>query len=110
MDGASLLGSNQLLPPSPSRGWSDEPPAWSQQHGAQKQPTPADLPQLAAHPGRWWMLFWCAVICTEQGMIWNTFGPIAEAVEGMYLWDDGTISTMSNWGPISYMVAFIPTR
>ena len=27
---------------------------------------------------------------------------MSEAVESLYGWDDGTISIMSNWGPISY--------
>ena len=60
-------------------------------------------------PWRWWMLVWSALLSCAQGWIWNTFGPISQATERLWGWDDGTIAFMSNWGPIAYMVAFLPT-
>lgn len=60
-------------------------------------------------PWRWWMLLWSALLSCAQGWIWNTFGPISQATERLWGWGDGTIAFMSNWGPIAYMVAFLPT-
>jgi len=61
MDGASLL-----LPPSPTRGWEDGVAAAVVHHNVESEA------QLVTHPGRWWVLWWCSVICAAQGLIWNT--------------------------------------
>jgi len=60
---------------------------------------------------RWYVLFVASLIAFEQGWVWNTYGPIALAVEqtNVFNWDDGVISTMGNWGPIAYLVMFLPT-
>ena len=43
-----------------------------------------------------------------QGMVWNTWGPISDSAEFAFHWDNATIATMSNWGPIAYiLVAFL---
>lgn len=39
-----------------------------------------------------------------QGLVWNTWGPIAASSEFAFGWTDGTIALMSNWGPISYII------
>ena len=54
-----------------------------------------DARPMAPHPGRWWMLCWLSLLCAAQGWVWNTFGPLSQAVEPMYGWSDGVIATMS---------------
>ena len=39
-----------------------------------------------------------------QCSVWNTFGPITEVSERVFGWNDGDISLLTNWGPISYLV------
>merc|ERR1719285_316431 len=60
---------------------------------------------------RWYVLFVASLISVEQGWVWNSYGPIAITVEqrSVFNWDDGVVSTMGNWGPISYLVGFLPT-
>lgn len=57
--------------------------------------------------------FYCLAVCTGiagiQGAFWNNFGPIAQVVAPYYNWSDTTIALLSNWGPIGYFVAAIPT-
>ena len=42
-----------------------------------------------------------------QGMVWNTWGPIADSAELVYNWPKGgsTIALLSNWGPIAFVPA-----
>jgi len=60
---------------------------------------------------RWYVLFVASLIAFEQGWVWNTYGPIALVVEqaSVFNWDDGVISTLGNWGPIAFLVWFLPT-
>ena len=58
---------------------------------------------------RWFCLLCATGIAGLQGGIWNNFGPISEAVEPFYGWNDATIALQSNWGPIAYFIAVIPT-
>jgi MFS transporter, FLVCR family, disrupted in renal carcinoma protein 2 len=60
---------------------------------------------------RWYILFVASVVAFEQGFIWNNFGPIALTLknETVFNWDDATIAWMGNWGPIAYVIAFMPT-
>ena len=39
-----------------------------------------------------------------QCSVWNTFGPITEVSERVFGWNDGDISLLTNWGPISYLL------
>lgn len=60
---------------------------------------------------RWYVLFVASLIAFEQGFIWNNFGPIALTLknETVFNWNDATVAWMGNWGPIAYVVAFLPT-
>jgi hypothetical protein len=68
-------------------------------------------PESSLRPSsaRWWVLFWMCMLTCAQGWIWNTWGPLSQVVEPMYGWSEATIATMGNWGPISYMIAVVPT-
>eukprot|EP00660_Eupelagonema_oceanica_P016374 gene16374-19372_t len=57
---------------------------------------------------RWWILFVVSAICATQGGMWSNFGPISAAVEPLLGWSDGTIALLANWGPICYLLAFLP--
>jgi MFS family permease len=83
-------------------------------HQQQKQPLLSDdtrsaAPAESTSAWRWWILVWSSLLCMAQGWVWNTFGPISQAVEALWGWDDGTVTMMNNWGPIAYIVAFLPT-
>ena len=42
--------------------------------------------------------------------IWSSWAPIAETAQTVFpTWHDGTISLLTNWGPITYLVFVIPT-
>jgi len=60
---------------------------------------------------RWYILFVASLVAFEQGFIWNSFGPIALTLknETVFNWNDATIAWMGNWGPIAYVLAFMPT-
>ena len=44
-----------------------------------------------------------------QGLVWNTWGPIADSAEVVYGWDRNgtTIALLSNWGPIAFVPGVI---
>ena len=41
-------------------------------------------------------------------MIWNTYGPIAYAVQYAYGWSDSTLAMMPSWGAIMFILALFP--
>ena len=41
-------------------------------------------------------------------LVWNTYGPIDEAMDYAYGWSDGTVAFMANWGTIMFVVAVVP--
>ena len=71
----------------------------------------SSTPRHQVYTRRWYILFVACLTAFGQGLIWNTYGPIALAVEqpSVFGWDDSEISWMGNWGPIAYIVAFMPT-
>ncbi|XP_046553153.1 solute carrier family 49 member 4 homolog [Haliotis rubra] len=56
---------------------------------------------------RWYILVVFGLFAATQNIMWNTFAPISAASEDAFGWDDGTITTLTNWGPISFMVAAV---
>ncbi|KAL3831878.1 hypothetical protein ACJMK2_023575 [Sinanodonta woodiana] len=57
---------------------------------------------------RWYILIAFAIGSAVQSGVWNTWGPIASASEDAFGWTDSTIALLSNWGPISYIIAAFP--
>ena len=53
---------------------------------------------------RWYILLVYGLMAMTQCSVWNTFGPITEVSERVFGWNDGDISLLTNWGPISYVV------
>ena len=64
------------------------------------------LTSIEASPLRWWMCFVLSAIAFEQGMVWNTYGPIAPAIQDMLGWSDGTIALLANWVRPALMSSF----
>lgn len=57
---------------------------------------------------RWYILLVFSILCLHQCLIWNTFGPVAFAVQFAYGWSDATVAMMPNWGCITFLVCLIP--
>lgn len=64
-----------------------------------------ETPEYRVYKRRWYVLLMYSLIAATQGTVWNTFGPIASTAEDAFGWSDSTIALLSNWGPISYLVA-----
>ena len=52
---------------------------------------------------RWWILTIFSLNCFIQAVIWNTWGPIAQSAKEVFLWDDGQIAMLPNWGNIGFI-------
>lgn len=53
---------------------------------------------------RWYILAIFSALCFTQGMVWNTWGPVATSAEFYYGWNDSDVAMMANWGTIMYVV------
>ena len=73
-----------------------------------RRPTALATP-VRSYRVRWWLLFLATLVAGSQGGIWLLYGVIAEAVEPLYGWDDGTIALLALWGPVGYLIAACPT-
>ena len=61
--------------------------------------------EMHVYKRRWYVLFAYCMLAMTQGGLWNTWGPIAASSEDAFGWSDGDIALLSNWGPISYVLA-----
>ena len=43
-----------------------------------------------------------------QCLVWNTYGPIDEAMNYAYGWSDSTVAFMANWGTIMFVLSVVP--
>ncbi|KAL3836655.1 hypothetical protein ACJMK2_022077, partial [Sinanodonta woodiana] len=70
---------------------------------------PAQETKIAVFKRRWYVLAVFSYANAIQGLIWNTWGPIAQTSEAVYQgWTDSTIGMMANCGNISYIIFTIP--
>ncbi|XP_046553131.1 solute carrier family 49 member 4 homolog [Haliotis rubra] len=53
---------------------------------------------------RWYMLVVFSLMSGTQSFVWNTWSPISTSSEVAFGWNDGVISLMANWGPITYFI------
>ncbi|XP_046357431.2 solute carrier family 49 member 4-like isoform X1 [Haliotis rufescens] len=56
---------------------------------------------------RWYILAIYSLFAGSQGLVWNTWGPISQSCEEAFGWKNADISLLTNWGPISYIVAAV---
>ena len=61
--------------------------------------------EVRVYTRRWYILILYFVLATNHFMVWNTFGPISSTAEDAFGWEDSMIALLSNWGPISYLLA-----
>ena len=47
-------------------------------------------------------------LCCFQCLVWNTYGPIDEAMNYAYGWSDSTVAFMANWGTIMFVLSVVP--
>lgn len=57
---------------------------------------------------RWYILFVFSICSALNGMKWNTWGPIQGTSQVVFGWSDTTITLMVAWGPIVYIISFLP--
>lgn len=53
---------------------------------------------------RYYICMLSSFVMMMQGIVWNTWAPISKSAEAVYGWDDATISLLSNWGPITFII------
>jgi len=69
-----------------------------------------DVPTVKVYRRRWYILFLFSFLAMFQCTVWNTFGPVVNTVEMVYpSWTDSTVSLLTNWGPIAFLVFLVPT-
>ena len=57
---------------------------------------------------RWYILFVFSICSALNGMKWNTWGPIQGTSQVVFGWSDTTVTLMVAWGPIVYIISFLP--
>ena len=48
------------------------------------------------------------MLLSIQCLVWNTYGPIDEAMNYAYGWNDSTVAFMANWGTIMFVISVVP--
>ncbi len=64
--------------------------------------------EIKVYKRRWYLVLLFSVMAGTQGCIWNTWGPLATSANYVFGWSDQTIALLINWGPISYLLGFVP--
>ena len=57
---------------------------------------------------RWYILLLFFICSAVNGMKWNTWSPIQGTSQVVFGWSDTTITLLVAWGPIVYIVLFLP--
>ncbi|KAJ8316689.1 hypothetical protein KUTeg_005760 [Tegillarca granosa] len=57
---------------------------------------------------RWWILLIFSGCCCQQGIVWNTWGPITQSAKTVFGWSDGAIGMLANFGNIAYTILVLP--
>ena len=58
---------------------------------------------------RWYILTLYSVIAAMSNISWNTWGPIETTARAVFGWDAGTISLLSDWGAITFVLFVFPS-
>lgn len=58
---------------------------------------------------RWYILLLYFVLAAMSCNIWNTWGPIESSARAVFGWSAGTISLLSDWGVIVYVIFVFPS-
>lgn len=57
---------------------------------------------------RWYILLVFFMCSTLNGLKWNTWSPIQGTSQVVFGWSDTTITLLVAWGPIVFVVVFLP--
>ena len=57
---------------------------------------------------RWYILLVFFMCSTLNGLKWNTWSPIQGTSQVVFGWSDTTITMLVTWGPIVFVVVFLP--
>lgn len=57
---------------------------------------------------RWYILLVFFMCSTLNGLKWNTWSPIQGTSQVVFGWSDTTITLLVTWGPIVFVVVFLP--
>ena len=57
---------------------------------------------------RWYILLVFFICSTLNGLKWNTWSPIQGTSQVVFGWSDTTITLLVAWGPIVFVVVFLP--
>ena len=57
---------------------------------------------------RWYILAVFFICSAVNGMKWNTWGPIQGTSQVVFDWSNTTITLLVAWGPIVYIIVFLP--
>ncbi|PAA86605.1 hypothetical protein BOX15_Mlig004333g2 [Macrostomum lignano] len=58
---------------------------------------------------RWYILAVYCLLAFNQGVIWNTWGPLKDAMQSAYSWGNFEFGMLPNWAPIGFVIALAPS-
>lgn len=53
---------------------------------------------------RWYVLLVFSAVTFAQGLIWNTWGPLAASGRLVFGWTGADVGLLANWGCVMYIV------
>ncbi|XP_064603078.1 solute carrier family 49 member 4-like isoform X2 [Liolophura sinensis] len=75
------------------------------------QVSPDSVPQqgrdktpLRTYRRRWYVLAVFSAVTFAQGLVWNTWGPLADSGRLIFGWTGADVALLANWGCIIYLV------
>uniref|UniRef100_A0A1I8F2A6 MFS domain-containing protein n=1 Tax=Macrostomum lignano TaxID=282301 RepID=A0A1I8F2A6_9PLAT len=57
----------------------------------------------------WYILAVYCLLAFNQGVIWNTWGPLKDAMQSAYSWGNFEFGMLPNWAPIGFVIALAPS-
>ena len=57
---------------------------------------------------RWYILLIFSICSAVNALKWNTWSPIQGTSQVVFGWSDTTITLLVAWGPIAYIIVFLP--
>lgn len=69
---------------------------------------PINRQNFKVYKKRWYILFMFFLCSALNGAKWNTWSPIQGTSQVVFGWSDATITLLVAWGPIVFIVMFLP--
>jgi len=58
---------------------------------------------------RWYILALFSIVAAMGNIGWNTWGPIETTAKAVFGWNTATISLLSDWGTIAFIICLFPS-